>query len=82
LFNIPIEYLGFPIKIFNSSKRIGITSIGDLIELLRVGGPLEARNFGEATINEIEQKLREYGYWSFPEASTKQPHQNPSPCSD
>jgi len=46
---MPIENLDLTVRVFNSLKRTGITTVGDVIELLDKGEEaiLSIRNFGE-----------------------------------
>ncbi len=60
-----IEELDLSVRVFNSLKRTGITSVGDVIEMLMRGNDamLAIRNFGEKSLDELTDKLREKGYW-------------------
>jgi len=62
--DIPIENLDLSVRVFNSLKRTGITTVGDVIELLEKGEDalLSIRNFGEKSLTELYAKLREHGY--------------------
>jgi DNA-directed RNA polymerase subunit alpha len=50
--------------VFNSLKRTGITTIGDVLDMLERGqdAMLAIRNFGEKSLDELVDKLREKGY--------------------
>lgn len=65
LYDKPIEELDLSVRVFNSLKRTGITSVGDVIDMLRRGSDamLAIRNFGEKSLDELVEKLREKGYW-------------------
>lgn len=65
LFDKPIEELDLSVRVFNSLKRTGITSVGDVIEMLRRGpdAMLAIRNFGEKSLDELVEKLSGKGYW-------------------
>jgi DNA-directed RNA polymerase subunit alpha len=65
LYDKPIEELDLSVRVFNSLKRTGITSIGDVIDMLQRGSDamLAIRNFGEKSLDELTDKLREKGYW-------------------
>ncbi len=65
LYDKPIEELDLSVRVFNSLKRTGITSIGDVIDMLHRGSDamLAIRNFGEKSLDELTDKLREKGYW-------------------
>jgi len=59
-----IEELDLSVRVFNSLKRTGITTIGDVLEMLERGqdAMLAIRNFGEKSLDELVDKLREKGY--------------------
>lgn len=65
LYDKPIEELDLSVRVFNSLKRTGITSVGDVLDMLNRGqdAMLAIRNFGEKSLDELEQKLRERNYW-------------------
>jgi DNA-directed RNA polymerase subunit alpha len=60
----PIETLELGVRVFNSLKRTGITTIGDVLELLDKGesAMLSIRNFGEKSLSELKAKMIEKGY--------------------
>lgn len=51
-------------RVFNSLKRTGITTVGDVLELLEKGNDavMSIRNFGEKSLEELRQKMREKGF--------------------
>lgn len=59
-----IEELDLSVRVFNSLKRTGITTIGDVLDMLDRGpeAMLAIRNFGEKSLEELVQKLKEKGY--------------------
>jgi DNA-directed RNA polymerase subunit alpha len=65
LYDKPIEELDLSVRVFNSLKRTGITSVGDVIDMLQRGSDamLAIRNFGEKSLDELVDKLREKNYW-------------------
>lgn len=65
LYDKPIEELDLSVRVFNSLKRTGITSIGDVLDMLMRGSDamLAIRNFGEKSLDELVDKLREKNYW-------------------
>ena len=67
LYEKPIEELDLSVRVFNSLKRTGITSIGDVLDMLQRGSDamLAIRNFGEKSLDELIEKLKEKGYYSF-----------------
>jgi DNA-directed RNA polymerase subunit alpha len=59
-----IEELDLSVRVFNSLKRTGIISVGDVMDMLDRGAEamLAIRNFGEKSLEELVQKLKEKGY--------------------
>lgn len=66
LYEKPIEELDLSVRVFNSLKRTGITTIGDVLDMLDRGpdAMLAIRNFGEKSLDELVEKLRHKGYLS------------------
>jgi DNA-directed RNA polymerase subunit alpha len=64
LYEKPIEELDLSVRVFNSLKRTGITTIGDVLDMLDRGpdAMLAIRNFGEKSLDELVEKLREKNY--------------------
>lgn len=62
----PIENLDLSVRVFNSLKRTGITTVGDVLDLLEKGDEavMSIRNFGEKSLDELRDKMREKGYMS------------------
>lgn len=60
----PIENLDLSVRVFNSLKRAGITTVGEVIELLEKGEEaiMSIRNFGEKSLDELRIKMVEKGY--------------------
>lgn len=60
----PVEALDLSVRVFNSLKRTGITSVGDVLELLDKGeqAVMSIRNFGEKSLDELRQKMTEKGF--------------------
>jgi len=60
----PIEALDLSVRVYNSLKRTGIATVGDVLELLRKGEDAftSIRNFGEKSMEELRQKMREKGF--------------------
>ncbi len=69
--DVPIENLDLSVRVFNSLKRTGITTVGEVLELLEKGDDalLSIRNFGEKSLTELQVKLRERGYLQDEEES-------------
>jgi DNA-directed RNA polymerase subunit alpha len=64
VFDTPIENLDLSVRVFNSLKRTGITTVGEVIEMLEKGpeAMLSIRNFGEKSLDELRERLEEKGY--------------------
>jgi len=62
--DMPIENLDLSVRVFNSLKRTGVTTVGDVIELLDKGeeAVMSIRNFGEKSLEELHQKMQEKGF--------------------
>lgn len=60
----PIESLDLSVRVFNSLKRTGITTVGDVIDLLDKGeeAVMSIRNFGEKSLHELQDKMKEKGF--------------------
>ena len=60
----PIENLDLSVRVFNSLKRTGITTVGEVLDLLKKGDDavMSIRNFGEKSLRELRQKMMEKGY--------------------
>jgi DNA-directed RNA polymerase subunit alpha len=60
----PVEALDLSVRVFNSLKRTGITTVGDVLELLDKGDSavMSIRNFGEKSLDELRQKMHEKGF--------------------
>jgi len=60
----PVEALDLSVRVFNSLKRTGITTVGDVLDLLEKGDTavMSIRNFGEKSLDELRVKMIEKGY--------------------
>ena len=60
----PVEALDLSVRVFNSLKRTGITTVGDVLDLLEKGEQaiMSIRNFGEKSLTELRQKMSEKGF--------------------
>ena len=69
---MPIENLDLTVRVFNSLKRTGITTVGDVLELLDKGEEaiLAIRNFGEKSLIELKEKMAEKGFLEEEEEET------------
>jgi DNA-directed RNA polymerase subunit alpha len=59
----PIEDLELSVRVYNSLKRTGISTIGDLLDMMEKNGGnlMSLRNFGEKSMTELKDKLRSRG---------------------
>lgn len=64
VYEMPIENLDLSVRVFNSLKRTGITTVGEVLDMLSKGeeAMLAIRNFGDKSLDELRAKLREKGY--------------------
>lgn len=64
IYERPIETLDLSVRVFNSLKRTGITTVGEVLEMLEKGpdAMLSIRNFGEKSLDELKERLQEKGY--------------------
>lgn len=60
----PVESLDLSVRVFNSLKRTGITTVGDVLDLLEKGDQavMSIRNFGEKSLDELRLRMIEKGY--------------------
>ncbi len=70
IYETPIEQLDLSVRVFNSLKRTGITTVGEVLDMLGKGeeAMLAIRNFGDKSLDELRDKLREKGYLKDQEA--------------
>ncbi|MFQ5410358.1 MAG: DNA-directed RNA polymerase subunit alpha, partial [Anaerolineales bacterium] len=70
IYETPIEQLDLSVRVFNSLKRTGITTVGEVLDHLARGqdAMLAIRNFGEKSLDELRDKLGEKGYLKGDEA--------------
>ncbi len=63
-YDLPIEGLDLSVRVFNSLKRTGITTVGEVLEILEKGedAMLAIRNFGDKSLDELMSRLQEKGY--------------------
>jgi len=63
-YDLPIEGLDLSVRVFNSLKRTGITTIGEVLEILEKGedAMLAIRNFGDKSLTELVERLQEKNY--------------------
>lgn len=64
VYEIPIEQLDLSVRVFNSLRRTGITSVGEVLEMLALGEDtlLTIRNFGQKSLDELNERLQERGF--------------------
>jgi len=60
----PLEELDLSVRVFNSLKRAGVTTVGEVLDMLGKGeeAMLSIRNFGEKSLDELMTKMREKGF--------------------
>ena len=65
LYETPIEVLELTVRAYNCLKRAGITQVGEVLEKLQKGQDemLAIRNFGQKSLEELTEKLREKGFF-------------------
>ena len=70
VYDVPIEQLDLSVRVFNSLKRTGITSVGEVLEMLALGDDtlLTIRNFGQKSLEELKERLADHGYMEQIEA--------------
>jgi len=63
-YDLPIDTLDLSVRVFNSLKRTGIQTVGQVLEILAKGedAMLAIRNFGDKSLDELLTRLREKGY--------------------
>ncbi len=61
VYEIPVEQLDLSVRVFNSLRRTGITSVGEVLEMLALGEDtlLTIRNFGQKSLDELKERLQE-----------------------
>lgn len=66
IYETPIEQLDLSVRVFNSLKRTGITSVGEILEMIERGeeAMLTIRNFGEKSLAELKEKLQAKGFFT------------------
>lgn len=64
IFDTPIENLDLSVRVFNSLKRAGIVTVGEVLELLEKGEDaiMSIRNFGDKSMDELVEKMADKGY--------------------
>ncbi|MEK7311925.1 MAG: DNA-directed RNA polymerase subunit alpha [Chloroflexota bacterium] len=79
IYETPIEQLDLSVRVFNSLKRTGITTVGEVLDHLGRGpeAMLAIRNFGEKSLNELYDKLREKGYLKDKDAQAPEMEKQP-----
>ncbi len=64
VYEIPLEQLNLSVRVFNALRRTGITSVGEVLEMLEMGDEtlLTIRNFGHKSLTELNECLRKRGF--------------------
>ena len=75
IFDTPIENLDLSVRVFNSLKRAGIITVGEVLELLEKGEDaiMSIRNFGEKSMDELVRNMTEKGYLHSEEEDEVEP---------
>jgi DNA-directed RNA polymerase subunit alpha len=60
IFDMPIEELDLTVRAYNCLKRSGITKVGQILTMSEED-LLAVRNFGEKSLNELKDSLKERG---------------------
>ncbi len=65
VYDVPLEKLNLSVRVFNSLRRSGITSVGEVLEMLVLGEDtlLAIRNFGQKSLEELKEHLQKQGFW-------------------
>ena len=66
-----IDELDFSVRANNSIKRVGVFTIGEVIDLIASDGLLRIRNLGKKTQNEIKTRILVFGYERLTENERK-----------
>ena len=66
-----IDELDFSVRANNSMKRVGVFTIGEIIDLIASDGLLRIRNLGKKTQNEIKTRILVFGYEKLTENEKK-----------
>jgi len=72
IYETPIENLDLSVRVFNSLKRAGIVTVGEVLELLEKGEDaiMSIRNFGDKSMDELVDKMSDKGYLKSDEEET------------
>jgi DNA-directed RNA polymerase subunit alpha len=64
VYETPIEELELSVRAYNCLKRAGITKVGEVLERVKKGPNelLAIRNFGQKSLDELMEKLKEKGF--------------------
>lgn len=63
-YDMPLDRLDLSTRVFNALRRAGISSVGEVIEMLEEGGEdalLAVRNVGDKSLEEVRERLQEEG---------------------
>ncbi len=71
VYETPIEELELSVRAYNCLKRAGITKVGEVLERVKKGPNelLAIRNFGQKSLDELMEKLKEKGFLESIEAA-------------
>lgn len=66
-----IDEIDFSVRAMNALKRVGVFTVGEVIDLIASDGLLHIRNLGKKTQNEIKTRILVFGYERLTENEKK-----------
>ena len=69
---MPIEEMQLSVRSWNALKRAGISTIGELVDLIMQDGLIKIRNLGKISMSEIKTKILVQGFSELSEAGKTQ----------
>ncbi len=71
LYDVPIEQLELSVFAIKALKKTGMTTVGDCVDFYVRGADAmisACHDFFIATAREVQEKMKEHGYWSYVES--------------
>lgn len=64
VYELPLAQLDLSVRVFNALRRSGITSVGEVLEMLELGDDtlMKVRNFGKKSLAELKEQLQKKGF--------------------
>lgn len=62
-----IDEIEFSARAVHSLKRVGATTVGEVVDLIANDGLMQIRNLGKKTATEIKVRIMEFGYANLTE---------------